>query len=385
MSNPRVRVMLGLSLLVALSSASAQRAVKVATISPLTGSLAVLGQDIRQGAETALRLRSAALRAAGLNVTLQSFDDTGNATRGVNVAQQVLADASILGVVGPLNSGVSLRVSEVLAKDNIAVISPTSTSDTLTEQKWNNFFRVVAPDRAQADAASAYIADVLKPKSVFIVTDNTTYGNSLTQQLQANLKEQNVRIAAYVGVSSDAGYRPLVSRIKESGAELVFFGGTPDKGGPFLKQLRDGGVTTRFMGGDALDSEVLTRTAGVAARDTLFTTVFGPVSAFANRTAFVNAYESAFKKAPSGIAAFSFDAMNVLLDSLERAAKNGAVTRQGVLDAVRATNFDASGALTGRISFTKSGERANSPLFLIRVSDTTLTSRVERVLRYTAR
>ncbi|PYE48695.1 branched-chain amino acid ABC transporter substrate-binding protein [Deinococcus yavapaiensis] len=385
MFHSRARVILGLSLLAALSSASAQRAVKVATISPLTGSLAALGQDIKQGAEVAFRMHSAALRAAGLNVTLQSFDDNGNATRGVNVAQQILSDSSFLGVVGPLNSGVSLRVSEVLSKGNIAVISPTSTSDTLTEQKWNNFFRVVAPDRAQADAASAYIADVLKPKSVFVVTDNTTYGNSLTQQLQGNLKDKNVRVVAYVGVSEDAGYKALVNRVKESGAELVFFGGTPDKGGPFLKLLRDGGVTTRFMGGDALDSEVLTRTAGAAARDTLFTTVFGPVSAFANRSTFVNAYEAAFKKAPSGIAAFSFDAMNVLLDSLERAAKNGAPTRESVLAAVRTTNFDASTALTGRIAFTKTGERSNSPLFLIRVSDTTLTSRVERVLRYTAR
>ncbi|WP_027482514.1 branched-chain amino acid ABC transporter substrate-binding protein [Deinococcus pimensis] len=371
--------------LLTLAHADAQRVVKVATLSPLSGSLESLGNDVRRGAELAVKLRQREFSQLGVTLQLQAFDDEGDAQVGAKQAETILKDDSVLAVVGALNSGVSLTAGGVLAKGQVAMVTPASTADKLTTQGWTHFNRLVAPDKAQAEAGGAYIAGTLKPKSVFVVSDNTTYGNGLSTQIQASLKKSGIKIAAYIGATDVAALEALAPRVQASGADLVFFGGTPDLGGPFVKALRAAGVKATFMGGDALDSSVFVKLAQKDAADTLFTTVYGPVSAFANRTAFVTAYEKEYKTSPSGFAAFAYDAANVLLSGLKSVTTTSKLpTRAQVSAAVRGGKVAADGTITGTVSFTKTGERASSPLFLMRVGADTLAPRVEKVLRYSA-
>ena len=137
------------TLLLALSCAQAAT-LKVATISPLSGSLTSVGTELRRGAELAVEARARAFKTQGYDLVLVAFDDQASATRGSAVAQDVLADSSIVGVVGALNSSVSNVVAQAFEPARLASISPASTNDALTSHNWSAFSRVVAPDRAQA-------------------------------------------------------------------------------------------------------------------------------------------------------------------------------------------------------------------------------------------
>jgi branched-chain amino acid transport system substrate-binding protein len=362
-----------LLLLAALSSAQATT-YKIATVSPLSGSLTTIGSEVKRGAELALKNRAAELKAQGIDVTLTSFDDEASATKGVQIAQTILADKAILGVVGALNSSVSNVLGEQFAAEKLAIISPTSTNDALTSHNWSNFSRVLSPDRAQSVAAASYITETLHAKSVYVVSDNTAYGNGLTRSLLGNLKTKGVAVAGYTGASTPAEISEVVKKIKTSGAPLIYFGGTDDTGSQLVMGLRAAGVTAPFMGGDGLDSPSFTQRAGKAAIGVMYTTSFGPVNTFSNYLDFTEKYRAAYKSEPSGFAAYSYDAANVMLSALKSSAAGGKQPSRAQLSAaVRKVNLPACFSadkkdcvtITGALSFSPSGERTRSRLLLM--------------------
>jgi len=376
-SPPQLVVPAALSLLMTLSIAQATT-YKIATVSPLSGSLTAIGSEVKRGAELAFNDHAAELKALGINVVLVSLDDQASATRGSQVAKSILADKSIIGVVGALNSSVSNVLGQEFAAEKLAMISPASTNDSLTQQKWVHFNRVVSPDQAQGVAAGAYIAETLNAKSVYVVSDNTAYGNGLTKQLMGNLKAHNVAIAAYTGASGAAQIASTIKAIKAINPSVVYFGGTDDTGGPLLQGLRAAGVKADFMGGDALDSPSFLQRAGKAAVGVIYTTVFGPVNTFSNYLDFTGAYRSAYKAEPSGIAAYSYDATNVMFAALKASAQHAQISRAQFSAAVRKVNLAACFSsdkkdcvtITGALAFSPSGERARSRLLIMKYDET---------------
>ncbi|ULH17119.1 branched-chain amino acid ABC transporter substrate-binding protein (plasmid) [Deinococcus sp. KNUC1210] len=358
---------------------------KIATISPLSGSLTAIGSEVKRGAELAVKDHLQEFKTLGYDLTLTSYDDQASATLGTQIADTVLADKSILGVVGALNSSVSNVVAQAFAPAKLALISPASTNDALTENGWNHFSRIVSPDGAQSVAAANYIADELKASSVFVVSDNTAYGNGLTKALLRTLKKRNVKVADYVGTGA-ADVAGVVKQIKASNAPVVYFGGTDDTGGLLVKALRAGGVKAAFMGGDGLDSPSFLKRAGDAGAGVIYTTVFGPVNSFSNSLSFTTAYRAAYQTSPSGVAVYAYDATSVLLAGLKAAAaKAGSVpSRVQVSEAVRGVNLAACfggtqcNTITGAIGFSSTGERLRSRLMVMKF-DSMLQAQVAKI------
>lgn len=353
--------------------------IKIATVSPLSGSLTAIGSEVKRGAELAVREQAAAFRALGHDVVLVPYDDQASATLGGQVARTMIADKGVLGVVGALNSSVSNVVAQALAPSRLAMISPASTNDGLTDNGWTHFSRVVSPDGAQGVAAAAYIADELKAGTVYVVSDNTAYGNGLSKVLLSNLKKRGVEVAGYAGASTPAQIAEVVRKVAASRAPVVYFGGTDDTGSQLVKALRGAGVTATFMGGDGLDSPSFLQRAGIAGAGVVYSTGFGPVSAFSNALEFSAKYQAAYKTRPSGVAVYAYDAANTLLSAIRAAATSaGAVpTRAQVSAAVRKVNLPACFAsdkaecltVTGAIGFSPAGERLRSRVLIMRFDD----------------
>ncbi|EYB67466.1 extracellular ligand-binding receptor [Deinococcus phoenicis] len=351
----------------------------MATVSPLSGSLTAIGSEVKRGAELAVQEQAGAFKALGYDLVLAPYDDQASASLGGQVAKSIVADRSVLGVVGALNSSVSNVVAQAFGPAGLAMVSPASTNDQLTQNDWAHFSRVVAPDAAQGVAAANYIADELKARSVFVISDNTAYGNGLTRVLLSNLKKRKVNVAAYTGASTPAQMADAVKKVKASGADMVYFGGTDDTGSQLVKSLRAAGVTATFMGGDGLDSPSFLQRTGIAGAGVVYSTVFGPVSAFSNALEFTDRYQAAYKSKPSGVAVYAYDATSALLAAIKTAATNAKAlpTRAQVSAAMRKVNlpacFNADKArcttITGAVAFSDNGERLRSRVLIMRFDE----------------
>ncbi|SMB85617.1 branched-chain amino acid ABC transporter substrate-binding protein [Deinococcus hopiensis] len=372
-----------------LSNAANAATVKIGVLAPVTGSISAIGLDVKRGAELAVAQRRAEFARMGITLETVLLDDQGDATTGAAQVENAMKDPLLLGVIGPTKSGVSLKVGEMLARSTnpLPFISPASTNDDLTKNKWTFFFRMTSPDGAQADTAATYIAREIKAKSVFIVSDNQTFANGIAGVLGAELKQR--RISTQLGAANVGDVKAqaaLVERIKAAKPDLVFYAGLYDGGGPFIRALRAAGVTTSFMGGNGLDSPEFVRLAQGDAGGTRFITGFGPVQNYVNGQNYISDFQKAYNTPPAVRSAFTYDSMNTMLNALANSyhSLRKVPTRAQLISAVQSVNSPTNRNVTGAIAFTPTGERRSSPMFVVEIDAHTLATNVIYGTRYAA-
>src|SRR5205085_12225876 len=123
--------------------------------------------------------------------------------------------------------------------------------------------------------AGAYIAKNLKGKNIAIVHDKTTYGKGLADETKKAVNKAGVKEKLYESVNKgDKDFTALVSMLKRDNVDIVFYGGYHPEAGLILRQMRDQGLKTVLMAGDALADKEFASITGPAGEGVLFT--FGP-------------------------------------------------------------------------------------------------------------
>lgn len=263
------------SLAVALILAGAAHAdVKMAVAGPLTGPAATQGAQLKNGVEQAVEDINAAGGINGEKIALSSGDDASDPKQGVSVANK-LAGEGVKFVVGHYNSGVTMPSSEVYAENVMLEITPASTNPKVTERGLWNIFRTCGRDDQQGVVAGEYIVKNLKGKKIAFVHDKTTYGKGLADETRKVTSAAGIKDVLYEGINTgEKDFSALVSKIKQAGADYVYWGGLQTEGGLIVRQMRDQGVNAILIGGDGIATDEFAAIAGPGAEGTLMT--FGP-------------------------------------------------------------------------------------------------------------
>lgn len=255
----------------AIASTSAWADIKVGVIAPLTGPNAAFGAQLKNGAEQAAEDLNAAGGINGQKIQLVFGDDASQPAQGVSVANQFVGEG-VKFVLGAFNSAVTMPSSEVFAENGILQITPGSTNPKITERKLWNIFRTCGRDDQQGGVAGKYIVDKLKGQKIAIVHDKTTYGKGLADETKKAMNAGGVTEVMYEGVNvGEKDFSALVSKLKSSGAVLVYWGGLFTEGGLLIRQMKEQGVNAVLMGGDGIAEDEYAQVAGPAAEGTLMT------------------------------------------------------------------------------------------------------------------
>jgi ABC-type branched-subunit amino acid transport system substrate-binding protein len=260
-------------------------------------------------------------------------------------------------VVGHINSGVALAALPTYQSANLIMISPANTSPRITEEFDDTAYRVVGRDDVQGVVAADFVADTLQSKTAFVVHDQTAYGEGLATVFQTRAQEKGITIAGFVGTAETAVFDSVLLQVQAANPDAVFFGGTYNVGGPFLRQLRDRGITARVMGGDGMDSSTVAELAGDAAVGLNYVTISGPASSYPNAAQFAQDYQAEFD-APAAYPAFqAYDSTRACLSAVVEAANaaNGRPTREQVKEAMQ--ELAPFEGVTGDVEFNDEGDR----------------------------
>jgi len=227
---------------------------KIGVGGPMTGPDAVFGSQLRFGVEQAIEDINANGGILGKKLKIAIGDDAADPKQGVSVANRFVSDGINL-VVGHFNSGVTMPATDIYAENNILDITPASTNPQITDRGLETIFRTCGRDDQQAIVAAKYLAS-LKDKKIAFLHDKTTYGKGLTDETRKDLLALGVSDVLYEGVNKgEKDYSAVVSKIKASGADIVYWGGYHTEGGLIVRQMRDQGVTATLMAGDGLASD----------------------------------------------------------------------------------------------------------------------------------
>lgn len=239
--------------------------IRIGHVAPLSGQIAHLGKDNENGARMAIdALNAKGITLAGKKVSFMLLpeDDAANPQQATAVAQK-LVDAKVNGVIGHLNSGTTIPASKIYHDAGIPQISPSATNPKYTQQGFKGAFRVVANDGQLGGTLGRYAATTLQAKKVAVIDDRTAYGQGVADEFAKAAKAAGVLVVSRQYTNDKAtDFNAILTSIKGKSPDLIFFGGMDAVGGPMLRQMKQLGISAKFMGGDGICTEQLPALAG---------------------------------------------------------------------------------------------------------------------------
>lgn len=322
--------------------------ITVAVAGPMTGSEAVFGRQLKNGAELAVADINAAGGVLGKKLKLEIGDDQCDPKQARSVAEKIAA-AKIPFVAGHYCSSSSIPASDAYNEGNVLQITPASTNPTFTERGMWNTFRVCGRDDQQGAVAGAYLAKHFAHKNIAILNDKTTYGKGLADETKKALNKAGVREKLFESYTKgDKDFNALVSRMKAAKIDVVYIGGYQQEAGLILRQMRGQGMKTVLMAGDALAAKEFAAITGALGEGTLMT--FGPDP---RKRPTAKAIVEKFKSKgidPEGYTLYTYAAFQVWSQA---ATKAGTIKPKKVAETIRAGTWNT---VLGPISFDKKGD-----------------------------
>ena len=311
-------MMTGIAVAALMASAGfANAQIKLGVAGPITGPNAAFGAQLKNGVEQAVEDINAAGGILGQKITVSIGDDVSDPKQGVSVANKFVGDG-VKFVVGHFNSGVTIPASEVYQENGMIVVTPSATNPKMTERNMWNVFRTCGRDDQQGAVAAEYIATKLAGKKVAVIHDKTTYGQGLADETKKAMNAKKVKEVLYEGINTgEKDFSALVSKIKASGADVVYWGGLHTEGGLIVRQMRDQGVTAVMMSGDGITSDEFASIGGPGVVGTLMT--FPPDPRDRPQAKAIVAKFEAKKFNPEAYTLYSYAAVEILKQAAEQA------------------------------------------------------------------
>ncbi|MGW3292049.1 branched-chain amino acid ABC transporter substrate-binding protein [Streptomyces sp. NPDC001002] len=352
---------------------------------PLSGENSTTGLGIQYGVQVAVDDANKNNWVPGVKFKVKALDDKAQPASGQQNATALVGDKTVIGTVGPLNSGVAQSMQQVFASANMVEISPSNTNPELTQGKnWQTdkkrpyptYFRTATTDELQGSFAADYAYNGLKKKKAFVVDDKQTYGAGLAKIFGEKFKGLGGTVVQTDHVNTgDKDFGSLVTKIKNSGADLLYYGGQYDESSLITKQLKDAGVKIPLFGGDGMFASTYIETAGKASEGDLATSVGVPVDTLPAAKQFVDTYKAKGYKGDYGAyGGYSYDAASAIIKALKAVKDaNGDKLpsdindiRSKLIPEVQKSDFEG---ITGKVSFDQYGDTGNKQLTVYQVTN----------------
>jgi branched-chain amino acid transport system substrate-binding protein len=360
------------------STSSGKKTATIGIMAPLSGNLSALGLGIQHSVELAVKQANENNTIPGWTLKVLAKDDEGKADVGKNAATAFAGDPSVAGVVGNLNSSVSQSTQPVLSAAKIVQVSPANTNPSLTQgakfdtapvRTYPTYFRTCTTDSVQGPFAARYLFTNVGLKKVATIHDKKTYGQGL---VGAFTKEFTKLGGTVVGAETinpdDSNFQSVISKVKPTSPQAVYFGGEYPQAGPLSQQMKKAGLKVPLMGGDGIFDPKFIALGGATSVNDLATSVGAPTESLPAGKKFLADYDKAGYKEPSAAyGAYSFDAANSIINALKvslKDAKDVASSRQATIDAMGKTDFTG---VTGKVAFDKYGDSTSRVLTVYKV------------------
>jgi branched-chain amino acid transport system substrate-binding protein len=353
------------ALLVAGTASAQDLVVKIGHVGPTSGAIAHLGKDNENGARMAID----ALNAKGVMIggkkakfELLAEDDAGDPKQGTAAAQK-LVDSKVNGVIGHLNSGTSIPASKIYSDAGVPQISPSATNPKFTRNGYKTAFRVVADDVHLGGTLGKYAVTQLKGKSIAVIDDRTAYGQGVADEFEKGVKGAGGKTVAREFTNDKAtDFTAILTSIKAKNPDVVFFGGMDAVAGPMMRQMKQLGISAKFMGGDGICSGELPKlAAGTMGDGQVVCAEAGGVEGEGKKS--METFYADFKKKYNAdvqvYAPYVYDALNVMVDAMVKAGSAEPAKYLPVL--AKTSGYKG---VTGVISFDEKGDIKNGALTL---------------------
>lgn len=349
------------------AGAASGEAFKIGAIGPSTGSAAVYGLAVQNGADLAIKEINAAGGIAGFQIEYNFQDDECDNEKSVN-AYNTLKDWGMQMLVGSVTSNPCIAVVEKSQADNMFQLTPSGTAVDCV--KYDNAFRMCFSDPSQGVESAKYIkANSLATKVAVIYDMSDTYSSGIYEAFRGEAENQGLEIVAAEAFTSETkkDFSVQVQKAKEAGAELLYMPFYYTEASLVLAECKKQNYEPVFFGVDGMDGILSIENFDASlAENLMYMAPFVANSDDEQVKNFVTKYQEQFNEIPNQFAADAYDCMYVIKAAAEEAGVTADMDASAICDALKEAmttiSFDG---ITGKgISWEAGGEPNKDPLII---------------------
>lgn len=326
---------------------SAADAIKIGVMEPLTGSMAGGGELEKKGIELAYKLYP---EVNGRKIELTIEDNKSDKVESGQVANRLAYNDKVSIILGSYGSGLSMAAGSIIKAAKVPTIG-TSPTNPLVTQGNEFYFRVCFIDPFQGKVMADYAYNKLGARKVAVIQEiSNDYAVGLSKFFQDEFKKLTGEPKSIVTVSNyntgDEDFTAQLTNIKSTKPDVIFAPGNFTESALLIRQARQLGITTQFLGGDSWETPDFLSVGGKAVEGAIFTTHFAQEKAVtAESGKFIEAYKKEYNEAPSAFAALAYDAYLLAYQTIQKVGSEPLKIEQALL-----ATKDFQGA-TGVINF----------------------------------
>jgi branched-chain amino acid transport system substrate-binding protein len=341
---------LGLATSMLMSSAATAQNIKLAIAGPFTGALTQYGSMVKEGVDTAVEQINAAGGVLGKQLETVVIDDGCEPKQGPVVANRVVND-EINYVVGHVCSGATIAAAGIYNSEGVLMVTPSATSPAVTDGKnYSMILRTIGRDDQQGPAAAKFIIETIKPKKVAVLHDKQSYGQGIAAAVKSELDKAGVPVVLFEGINAgDTDYSAVITKLKGSGVDFVYYGGYHPEMGLLLRQGSEQGLKVQFMGPEGVGNPDINAIAGPTVEG-LLVTLPADFTQDPSNAAIVKAFKDK-KRDPSGAFQLTaYSATKAIADGIKGAGADDPVKVAAYLHA------NSVETPIGKVSWNKQGD-----------------------------
>lgn len=348
--------------------ADVKKGIHVGNAGSFTGDAAAPCMEIFNSAQIAVDEWNAKGGIQGVQIEHVMGDDALDPAQGINVAQKFVSDPLMYGVIGPPVSHIAQATMKTYGSGDLACITTAASKPDLTESGYHHFFRVNARNDAHGWNCALFIKQFLKANRVAILNEKVAYCQNMATETIAGLAQLGVTDGMQETIVAGAkDFSPVLTKVKAYKPDVLFFIATaaPDQA-IGVKQAKELGIEAVFFGTEGARDKKDFIAASEGAAEGAYVYHFAPdIYAIPEAADYVKTYEDKYGSL-SGFGPPAYEAMNILLTAIDKAAADGDISRKEVLKFLAETK-DYKGILGFPVTFDEKGDLKGGATYFFKV------------------
>jgi branched-chain amino acid transport system substrate-binding protein len=351
-----------------------QETIKIGVIQPLTGSVAYNGTADVAGTKLAIEERNAKGGVLGKKVEAIIEDGGCKPADSVNAAEKLIQRDKVVALSGAFCSSATIAVMPVAETNKIPLVTGVSSKSDMTEKgnKW--FFRATETDGLLAESFAKILAEQLKLKKIAYIGVNDDFGRGGVEEFEKRMKALGATtvMKEYFDHGTTDFYT-LLTKLRSSGADGVFVAAETQDGSIFVKQKAEFGLDQKVFGVGSWATADFMRLAGPAAEGLYAAVPYAYTMQTPKNQEFVAKYEAANKEKPGKYGAAGYNALNIIMDAIQRA---DSTDPEKIREALTKTDYEGP---NGKFRFDSKGQAHGFNIVLVQ-----LTNNIPKVVATTS-